>query len=342
MLLRMFALAIRRIRKPNRRRRLAPGWAVLANVGPQPTGLGLAHTRSQYRHRSVVGVQLATIEDIAPQRLDQECEQVTRFAHPIGQGRAFQFDALPSVNLRLAVQREVVSVLRDENMRQQSWARQSALDGARWCRRLHNALAAGAAQLGTYLADHLELSRHILQHLGNIFPEQLQLATAIGTGTLDRFIPVRLLGQVGRQRTPRRFRPYKLLGANRRLSLSRSICLCPFRLEIFQPKFQLLDLPCDLLRAAAELHAPQLGQQQLEVLDLGFPRQQTLVNGHSLVMLGQEQLQQGFPVKPVQIRKCGGRPHGSLQPKTWGRASLTSQIPAIEASHFFRNACILT
>jgi hypothetical protein len=86
-------------------------------------------------------------------------------------------------------------------------------------------------------------------------------------------------------------RKVRLLDAGCRLSLSRSGCLRPLRLEIFQPKFQLLDLPRDLLRAATELHAPQLGQQQLEVLDLGFARQQTLVNGHPLVVLGQEQLQ---------------------------------------------------
>jgi hypothetical protein len=109
---------------------------------------------------------------------------------------------------------------------------------------------------------------------------------------------------VGRQRTPRRFRPYKkvrFLGRGRRLSLSRSGGFRPFRLEILQPKFQLLDLPCNLLRAAAELHAPQLGQQQLEVLDLGFPRQQTLVNGQALIVFGEEQFQQGFPVESVQI-----------------------------------------
>jgi hypothetical protein len=98
---------------------------------------------------------------------------------------------------------------------------------------------------------------------------------------------------VNRQRTTRCFRPYKkvrLLGTGCRLTLSRSSGLSPFRLEIFQSKLQLLDLACDLLRAAAELHAPQLGQQQLEVLDFGFPRQQALVNGNPLVVLGQEQL----------------------------------------------------
>jgi hypothetical protein len=304
MLLRMFALAIGRVSKPDRRSRRVSCWAIVTNVGPQPTGLGLAHARSKHRHRRIVGVQLATIENVAPQSFDQRCEQVTRSTDPVGQRRALQFHTLPGVDLRLTVEREVVSVLRDENMRQQTWSRQSALNGARWCRRLHNPLAARAAQLGTHLADHLELGRHILQHLGNIFPEQPQRAPATRTDTLGRFIPIGLPGQVDRKGTPRRFRPYKkvrFLSTGCRLSLSRCCCLRPFRLEIFQTKLQLLDLPGDLLRAAAELHAPQLGQQQLEVLDLGFPRQQTLVNGQALIVFGEEQFQQGFPVESVQI-----------------------------------------
>ena len=42
-----------------------------------------------------------------------------------------------------------------------------------------------------------------------------------------------------------------------------------FRFQVFQLEFELLDLLVELFRLSPELHAPQLGQHQLQVLDLG-------------------------------------------------------------------------
>ena len=39
--------------------------------------------------------------------------------------------------------------------------------------------------------------------------------------------------------------------------------------QAFELKLELFDLPSNLLRLALELHAPQLGDQQFQVLDLG-------------------------------------------------------------------------
>jgi len=41
----------------------------------------------------------------------------------------------------------------------------------------------------------------------------------------------------------------------------------------------LLDLPCQLLRPAPELHPPQLGNQQLQALDLGLTARQLFILG---------------------------------------------------------------
>jgi len=48
-------------------------------------------------------------------------------------------------------------------------------------------------------------------------------------------------------------------------------------LQIFQPQFQLLDLPLQLLRLAPELHSPQLAQQQLQMFNLALARNQPLL-----------------------------------------------------------------
>ena len=39
-------------------------------------------------------------------------------------------------------------------------------------------------------------------------------------------------------------------------------------LQLFEPQLQLIDLARELLRGAAELHSPQLRDQQLELIDL--------------------------------------------------------------------------
>jgi hypothetical protein len=44
-------------------------------------------------------------------------------------------------------------------------------------------------------------------------------------------------------------------------------------LQFFQPQFQLFDLPRQLLRLPPKLHAMQLGQQQLQMLNLAFARE---------------------------------------------------------------------
>ena len=63
--------------------------------------------------------------------------------------------------------------------------------------------------------------------------------------------------------------------------------------ELFQLEFKLLDLPFHLLRAASELHASQLRDQQLHPLDLAPVREQlgVLRTDHRLQRCGIEKLQ---------------------------------------------------
>jgi len=46
--------------------------------------------------------------------------------------------------------------------------------------------------------------------------------------------------------------------------------LLALRFEFFQPQLQLFNLPLQLLRLTPELHALQLGDQQLQMFDLSF------------------------------------------------------------------------
>jgi hypothetical protein len=54
MLLRVFALAVRRLCKPYRRRSLIAGRPVVAYVSPEPAGLGFARSRRKHRQRRVI------------------------------------------------------------------------------------------------------------------------------------------------------------------------------------------------------------------------------------------------------------------------------------------------
>src|SRR5262249_45069938 len=111
MLLGMLALAIRRVREPNRRWIRRSAGPVVANVAPQTPGLGLARPRRQHWYRRVVGVQLVAVENVTPESFHQRRHQFARRSYPPGQGGAFQFHSLPSVDLRLPIQRQVIGVL---------------------------------------------------------------------------------------------------------------------------------------------------------------------------------------------------------------------------------------
>src|SRR5215472_18441833 len=63
----MLAFAVGRIKEQGSRRARTSKWPLIANVGPQPPGLGLTGTRRQHRHRRVVDVQ-----NVAGQKIDGE------------------------------------------------------------------------------------------------------------------------------------------------------------------------------------------------------------------------------------------------------------------------------
>ena len=69
--LRMLALTVWRVDEPNGRRSRVCGRATIANLGPQPAGLGPAQSWREHRHGSVVRVQLASGEYVLAHGINQ-------------------------------------------------------------------------------------------------------------------------------------------------------------------------------------------------------------------------------------------------------------------------------
>jgi hypothetical protein len=111
------------------------------------------------------------------------------------------------------------------------------------------------------------------------------------------------------QGSPHRFLARRLVGG-RHFARSRRLV----GLEVFQLQFQLFDLVVQLFRLAAELHAPQLGDLQFEVLDLDGARVQLLCHAGQLLialshqtLAGQQQCLQGIDI----VGQVGGAEHAS-------------------------------
>jgi hypothetical protein len=65
---------------------------------------------------------------MVPDRLDQRGSDPDRLADPVRHHRAVEIDTFAGVNAGLAVQRQVIAILADENMREQPGAWPAALD----------------------------------------------------------------------------------------------------------------------------------------------------------------------------------------------------------------------
>jgi hypothetical protein len=80
----MLAFAIGRVKEQDRCRPRAGKWPLIANVGPQPAGLGFTGTRRQYRHRCVVDMQRLAGEDVSGEGVDQRLQRRRRRPDPTG------------------------------------------------------------------------------------------------------------------------------------------------------------------------------------------------------------------------------------------------------------------
>ena len=137
------------------------------------------------------------------------------------------------------------------------------------------------------MADHAETAWYPFELFGNVLAQGVKTTAAGGASFAWRRVHFLVSRQVIRQGTAHRLLARRLVG---RWNLARRFAFVS--LQVFQLQFQLLDLVVELLRLAAELHAPQFGNLQLEMLDLDGARAQLFVQTfHHLVLAEQWRLQ---------------------------------------------------
>jgi hypothetical protein len=102
---------------------------------------------------------------------------------PVGERRAIEANALALVNLRLAVERQVVGIFGDERVRNRCFRRQAAFDQPRRGRRLDDdVLACAAGLFGPTHDQHPELRRHDVELLADVLANLVKLAPTARTG----------------------------------------------------------------------------------------------------------------------------------------------------------------
>jgi hypothetical protein len=123
---------------------------------------------------------------MATDGVGQRFQQGRGFANPVSQGGAVQLETFTVEDLALAVKRQMIGILADQNVGQQTRAGAAAFDGARGQLGLNEAFAAGAGQPGADDAIHDEAPGDVFQFFGHIFADPAQAPAAVSAGISAR------------------------------------------------------------------------------------------------------------------------------------------------------------
>ena len=151
------------------------------------------------------------------------------------------------------------------------------------------------------MTDHAQAAWYPFELLGNVLTQGAQSTAAGGASFAWRRVHFLVSRQVIWQGTAHRFFARRLIG---RWHLARRFTLVS--LQVLQLQFQLFDLLVELLRLAAELHAPQFGDLQLEMLDLDVARVELLNQAGDDLLLREQQCFQGIDI----VGQVGKVEHG--------------------------------
>jgi len=182
----VLALAVGRVAIENGRRRGAAMRALIAQIDPLPAGLGPARTRSEHRHRRIVGMDHAAGHHVAGDQLTEGPEQPGDVAEPFGKLAAIDIDTAASIDLSLPVERKMVAELGGGDVREEARSGHAAQDRQVGRRRLHHRLALAARDGRPDVAGDLEAAGDVLQHLGHALTDPAQLAAAAGFACIGR------------------------------------------------------------------------------------------------------------------------------------------------------------
>ena len=161
----------------------APKRPVVARIGPKLASLCPAAARIEHRRPRLIGEDFRGRSDVFQEALVHGPQMPGGAANPVGERRTVERDPLPGVDLRLAVERQMIGVFGDQHMGDCRLGWQAALDQSRRSRRLHDAALAGPACIfGTMRHQHPELRRNNIQPLGDILPYHVQQALAARAG----------------------------------------------------------------------------------------------------------------------------------------------------------------
>jgi hypothetical protein len=247
-------------------RRTSAERAIVADIGPQTAGDGLA--LGQHRHGRVVAVQPFGGEYVLVDQLMEWGKSGGPGTDMIRQTGDVEIDAFPGIALALPVQRLMTAVLLEQDHRQQAGADPGTRDDVERCRRLGERLAVPAGELLSHGLPYEPAPRDDVEGLGDDLAhlgEPMAPAAAAGGGWRDDNALAR---QMHRQGSAHRLLPDMGCddraggGFHGRLVLGRGF------LELGQLKLELVDEPLASLAGLAELLAPGLGEQQLQPLNL--------------------------------------------------------------------------
>jgi hypothetical protein len=251
-------------------------------------------------------VDLLGSKHLAADPLDDRLQQPDRLAYPIAQCRAVEVEPLASIDLALPIKRQMIGIFRHQHMRQHAGGGPPARCRQSWRRRLSDRVTTAAGIFRPDMPDHPEAAGDIVEDLGNVFAEPSHVTAADGTGAgaiVLRLVHDLLAGQVIRKLVALRSCP---LAQRQRLvfgcSLADLFGLAGF--QLLEPQLELLDLPGQPLRGAAELHPPQPGDLKLQLLDY---RDEVVLRGCAA---GRRALPPAVPRSspPVRSGRPGQRP----------------------------------
>ena len=247
--------------------------ALVAQIDPQPAGLGLAVAGRQHGHRRVVGMDHAC----PPSRARRSARRAGAAATPPcpssrpaccdrDRGRRARRSRPGDRAGRWSAYFDMITCARTlaPAMR--------ARDRHRRHGRLRHRLALGARVGRPHMAHHLEAAGHVLQDLGHVLAD---LAQALGAAARAQ------------RRRPARASPRGAANARAACGAASSRAMRPAQdhrlrglghvrrspavaLDLLELQLQLLDLALDALRRLAERHPLQ--PRQLELQLLGFQR----------------------------------------------------------------------
>ena len=199
---RSLGLAVGRVDVDDRRRVGAAPGAVVAGVGPELADLGAPAAGVEDRRGGLVGEELRGGPQDREKALVDGTKMEGRAPDPVGQRGAVQPDALPRVDLRLAVQRQVIGVFGDEDERDRRLGRQAALDQSGRCRLLDDDVLAGPAGIAGPARDQdAELGRDDVEPLRAILTDLVERAAAARTALVVEVADGLDARQMGRQGT---------------------------------------------------------------------------------------------------------------------------------------------